>query len=200
MVIKRFTPSRWLAFIVFSWGVISTLTGMTQNFGGLIACRLLMGIFEAGLFPGLSMYLTAFYTRQELGLRFSYLFTCNGLAGAIGGLIAYAIGYMDNVAGLRAWRWIFIIEGLPTIVLSVITWFCLADSPQTAGYFTEYEKALLMARRARQAGFSAAWDEFDKKDVIRGLKDWRIYVMAIGQFCGASMLYGYSTFLPTSLN
>ena len=197
MVIKRFTPSRWLAFIVFGWGVVSTLTGITQNLGGLIACRLIMGIFEAGLFPGLSMYLTSFYTRQELGLRFSYLFTCNGIAGALGGLIAYGIGYMDNVAGLRAWRWIFIIEGLPTIVLGVITWFCLADSPQTASYLTDDDKALLMARRARQAGFSAAWDEFDRRDVMKGVKDWRIYIFALAQFCAASMLYGYSTFLPT---
>lgn len=197
MVIKRFTPSRWLAFIVFSWGIVSTLTGITQNLGGLVACRIIMGIFEAGLFPGLSMYLTAFYTRQELGLRYSYLFTCNGLAGALGGLIAYAIGYMEGVAGLRAWRWIFIIEGLPTVVLGVVTWFCLADTPETAGYLTADEKALLMARRARQAGFNPVWDEFHKEDVMRGVKDWKVYVMAFGQFCGASMLYGYSTFLPT---
>ncbi len=156
-----------------------------------------MGMFEAGLFPGLSMYLTAFYTRRELGLRFSYLFTCNGMAGALGGLIAYAIGFMDNVAGLQAWRWIFIIEGLPTVVLGVVTWFCLADTPESAGYLTTEEKALLIARRARLAGFSPTWDRFDKRDVIKGIKDWRIYVMAFGQFCGASMLYGYSTFLPT---
>ncbi|RVX67115.1 hypothetical protein B0A52_08358 [Exophiala mesophila] len=197
MIIKKITPSKWLAFITFSWGIISTLTGMTQNLGGLIACRILMGIFEAGLFPGLSLYLTTFYTRQELGLRYSWLFTCNGLAGALGGLIAYAIGHMEDVGGLEAWRWIFILEGLPTIILGAITWFALADFPQTAHYLSQEERDLLMARRGRQAGFSASWDEMHKSDVMKGVKDWKVYVMAFGQFCGASMLYGYSTFLPT---
>lgn len=111
LILKRFTPSKWLAVITVSWGIVSTLMGIVHNFGGLIACRLLLGLFEGGLFPGLTVYLTLFYTKKELALRIGYLFVSSALAGACGGLLAYGIGFMDGVAGLSGWRWIFILEG-----------------------------------------------------------------------------------------
>src|SRR6266536_5328517 len=112
LVLKNFTPSRWIAAITTLWGIISTLTGVTQSFGGLIACRLLLGLVEGGLFPGLAVYLTFFYTKREIALRVGYLFVSAALAGACGGLLAYGIGFMDGLAGQRGWRWIFIIEGI----------------------------------------------------------------------------------------
>ena len=111
LVLKRFTPSKWLAIVTISWGIVSTLMGIVQNFGGLMACRLLLGLFEGGLFPGLTVYLTLFYTKKELALRIGYLFVSSALAGACGGLLAYGISYMDGVAGLSGWRWVFILEG-----------------------------------------------------------------------------------------
>ena len=111
LVLKKFTPSKWLAVITVSWGIVSTLTGIVQSFGGLIACRLLLGLLEGGLFPGLTVYLTLFYTKKELALRIGYLFVSSALAGACGGLLAYAISFMDGVRGLSGWRWVFIIEG-----------------------------------------------------------------------------------------
>lgn len=111
LVIKKFRPSRWLPFITISWGIVSTLTGIVQNYTGLIVVRLLLGLLEGGLLPGLTVYLTLFYTKKEIALRFSYLFVATALAGACGGLLAYAIGFMDGIRGLSGWRWIFIIEG-----------------------------------------------------------------------------------------
>lgn len=111
MILKKFTPSKWLAIITVCWGIVSTLMGIVQNFGGLIACRLLLGLLEGGLLPGLTVYLTMFYTKKELGLRIGYLFVSSALAGACGGLLAYGIGFMDGKAGLSGWRWVFIIEG-----------------------------------------------------------------------------------------
>ena len=102
IILKHYVrPSRWIAFITTAWGIIATLTGLTQNFGGLVACRLLLGLFEGGLFPGLVVYLTYFYTKQEFALRVGYLFVAAALAGAFGGLLAYGIGHMDGVAGQR---------------------------------------------------------------------------------------------------
>lgn len=173
------------------------MTGLTQNLSGLIACRLLMGIFEAGLLPGVGLYLTNFYSRKELALRYSCLFACSGMAGAVGGLISYLIGFMKDVAGLQAWRWIFILEGIPTVILGVITFFVLANDPESAKYLSEDEKHLLQTRRQRQAGYSKSWDEFRTRDVIKGAKDWKVLIFCAAQFCGAAMLYGYSTFLPT---
>jgi len=104
------------------------------------------------------------------------------------------IGFMDGVAGQRGWRWIMIIEGLPTFVLGIACWFIMADSPDTAYYLNNEEREMVKARRKAQLGQS---DVFEWVDVRKGLKDWKIYAMCAGQFCTDTMLYGFSTFLPT---
>lgn len=104
LVLKKFTPSRWIGFITTAWGIIATLTGLVHSYGSLLACRLLLGAVEAGLFPGLAVYLTFFYTRHELAMRVGYLFVSAAIAGALGGLLAFAIGHMEGVAGLHGWR------------------------------------------------------------------------------------------------
>lgn len=187
-------PSRWISFITTAWGIIACLTGITQNYAGLLVCRLFLGLVEGGLFPGMAIYLTFFYTKGELALRVGYLFVSAALAGACGGLLAYGIGYMDGVAGQRGWRWIMIIEGLPTFVLGVACWWLLADDPETAYYLDAEEKEMMLMRRGRQVGVT---DVFDWADVKKGLKDWKIYAFCLGQFGGDTVLYGYSTFLPT---
>lgn len=195
MIIKHYvSPSRWIAFITVSWGIIATLTGVVQNYGGLIACRLLLGLVEGGLFPGCTIYLTFFYTKRELALRVGYLFVSAALAGACGGLLAYGIGFMDGIAGQRGWRWIMIIEGIPTFILGIACIWVMADDPETAWYLNDAEKEMIYARRAAQVGQN---DDFDWKDVRKGLKDWKIYVFAAGQFCMDNILYTYSLFLPT---
>jgi len=197
LVIKKFTPSRWIAFITTGWGVVATLTGITQNFGGLIACRVILGALEGGLFPGLTIYLTMFYTKRELALRIGYLFVSAAIAGSVGGLLAYAIGLMDGIAGLRGWRWIIIIEGLPTVLLGISIWWWLADTPDQARYLTAEEKELMDLRMRRQIGYTKSSDQMHKKDVIAGLTDWKVWLMCVGQFGADVILYGYSTFLPT---
>ncbi len=197
LVLKKFRPSRWISFIATAWGIVATLTGLVNSYGSLIACRLLLGLVEGGLFPGMAVYLTLFYTKKELALRIGYLFVSAALAGATGGLLAYAIGFMDGVAGMRGWRWIMIIEGLPTVILGIATWWLLADDPAHAFYLTPAEKALMIVRQNRQAGQTASAQRFHKKDVKYGLTDWKVYAFCIGQFGVDTMLYGYSTFLPT---
>ncbi|KAL8693864.1 MAG: hypothetical protein Q9218_001373 [Villophora microphyllina] len=209
LVLKKFRPSRWISFITTAWGIIATLTGITKSYGGLIVCRLLLGLVEGGLFPvgpcagsrqlsrGAAVYLTLFYTKRELALRIGYLFVSAAIAGAVGGLLAYAIGTLDHVSGQRGWRWILIIEGLPSFVLGIATWFLLADNPESAYYLSHDEKDLMRLRRERQAGQTESAQKFHKNDVYAGLKDWKIYAFCAGQFGTDTMLYGYSTFLPT---
>ncbi|GAM89339.1 hypothetical protein ANO11243_073760 [Dothideomycetidae sp. 11243] len=195
IILKHYVrPSRWIAFLTTSWGIIATLTGITQNYGGFLVCRLMLGLVEGGLFPGLVALLTLFYTKRELALRVGYLFVSAAIAGACGGLLAYGIGYMDGVAGQRGWRWILIIEGLPTFILGIACWWILADDPQTAYYLKPEEKEMMLQRLANQPGQT---NSFEWADCRKGLADWKIYVFCAGQFCGDTMLYGFSTFLPT---
>ena len=197
LVLKKLTPSRWIAFITLAWGIIATLTGIVQSYGGLIACRLLLGAVEGGLFPGMAVYLTFFYTKRELALRIGYLFVSAALAGACGGLLAYAIGHMDGTANQRGWRWIMIIEGIPTLILGIATWFILPNSPETAYFFTAEEKAFAAARLRRQTGYTKSAAEFHWEDVKKCFKDWKVWTFCFAQFGSDTLLYGYSTFLPT---
>ena len=98
LVMKKYVrPSRWIASITMGWGLVATFSGFTQSYAGLIVCRLLLGATEAGLFPGMVVYLTFFYTKNELALRTAYLFVSAAIAGSIGGLLAYGIGFMDGL-------------------------------------------------------------------------------------------------------
>jgi MFS family permease len=197
LVLKKLTPSRWIAFITVSWGIIATLTGIVQSYGGLIACRLMLGAVEGGLFPGMAVYLTFFYTKRELALRIGYLFVSAALAGACGGLLAFAIGHMDGVAGESGWRWILIIEGLPTFLLGIATLWLLPNNPETTYFFNNQEKELAAARLTRQTGYTAKAAEFHWDDVKKCLKDWKVWAFCFAQFGADTMLYGFSTFLPT---
>ncbi|KAJ5180090.1 hypothetical protein N7492_003300 [Penicillium capsulatum] len=197
LVIKKLRPSRYIAAISVIWGIIATLTGICQNYSGLIACRILLGVVEAGLFPGFMTYLTLFYSKREIALRTGYLFSSAAIAGAFGGLLAYGIGFMDGISGLRGWRWIMILEGIPTVLIGVFTWFFLADEPDTAYYLNKEERALVAHRRSRHVGQTDSAQKFHWADVKEGALDWKIYAFCIGQFGVDTMLYGYSTFLPT---
>ena len=92
-----------------------------------------------------------------------------------------------------------ILEGLPTFVLGILSFFVLANDPEHAFYLTPEEKNLTVVRRERQTGQTQSAQQFHKKDAILGLKDWKIYAFCAGQFGADTMLYGYSTFLPTIL-
>jgi MFS family permease len=198
MVLKKFTPRIWIALIAFLWGVIATLTGLVNTYGQLVACRLLLGAVEAGLFPGLTVYLTFFYTKKELGMRVGYLLVSAAIAGAVGGLLAFAIGSMDGIHGLHGWRWIMIIEGLPSIVLGIVTFFALPNDPDHAYFFDAADRALVQARRDAEYGQTASAQRFNMKDAMTAFKDWKVWLMSTGQFGVDVMLYGKRIYPPLS--
>ncbi|KND93266.1 putative transporter [Tolypocladium ophioglossoides CBS 100239] len=200
LVLKLLTPRRWIAFIATSWGLIATRTGLVDSYASLVACRLLLGAVEAGLFPGLTVYLTFFYTKHELALRVGYLFVSAAIAGALGGLLAYGIGHLDGARGLSGWRWILIVEGLPSVVLGVATYFALPNDARSAYFLTEGEKALMEVRRRREYGSTKSSQEFSRRDMARAFTDWKVWAFCAAQFGVDTMLYGFSTFLPTIID
>lgn len=117
-------PAIYLPACMVAWGVISTCTGAVQNVGGLYAARFLLGIVEAAYFPGALFYLSSWYSKKELSLRTAILYSGSLLSGAISGLISAGIRYgMDGAMGLRAWRWLFIIEGAITVAVAISAFF-----------------------------------------------------------------------------
>ena len=216
---KKLRPARFISGIAILWGVIASLTGLTQNYGSLIACRLLLGLAEGPLFPCLIVYLTFFYTRKELAVRIGWLVAGAALAGAVGGLLAYVIGYMDGLHGLRAWRWygfhllprqgkgesssrmyrLLIIEGIPSVCFGVFGWFFLADGPQSAWYLSQAERDLLIHRgtRDQREASTPSAQILQRSDVVAAFKDWKIWAFCLLNFPGDIQLFSYSIFLPT---
>ena len=146
-------PSLYLPSAMVVWGVISTATAGVQNFAGLASVRFFLGFVEAAYFPGCLYYLSCWYTRKELGFRTALLYSGSLVSGAFSGLIAAGItGNLDGDLGLRAWRWLFIIEGAVTVVLAVAAYFLLPDFPRTTTWLTDNEKELAVWRLDEDIG------------------------------------------------
>jgi len=174
LIIKRLNPAYYLCGLTFCWGIIATFTAFVQNLGGLLACRLLLGIFEAGFFPGVIIYLTIFYNKRELALRTGYFFSAAAISSAVGGLVAYGIGEgMDGTAGWRAWRWILLINGAATAVTAPFVPFILPGSVEKAKFLTEQDRKDLLWLRTSEVGQTASGQHLQKKDVMDGVKDWK---------------------------
>jgi MFS family permease len=197
MIIKRLKPARYLAGLVFFWGMTATFTAFVNNFAALVACRLLLGVFEAGLFPGVILYLSMFYNKKNVALRNAYFYGTSAISGALGGLVSYAIGSLDGAGGWAGWRWIILINGIPTVLTAFVVPFVLPNSPETAKFLTEQDRRNLVLLREAEVGQTKNAQQLDKKDVRDGAKDWKTWMFAIGQFAGLGMLYSFSVFLPT---
>lgn len=174
--------------------------GVVKNTSGLIACRFFMGVCEGGFVPGCAYLMSMYYKRHDFQKRFSLLWVAGLVAGAFGGLLAYALYHMHGLGGYAGWRWIFIIEGLLSIVAAVPAKLIIADWPEQAKFLNEEEKMLLKERNSRDLGGGARMDRLDAAAWKRIMSDWKLYVGSLVYF--GITVSGYSTalFVPTIVN
>ncbi|KXJ93612.1 major facilitator superfamily domain-containing protein [Microdochium bolleyi] len=199
LVIKRVAPSTWLASITVLWGISTVGMGFVTNNAGLVACRLLLGLFEAGIVPGCIYLISMYYKRYEVQWRMSLFFTSAILAGAFSGLLAFAIGNMHGVGGYSSWRWIFILEGLLTVLVGIAVKWWIPDWPETALFLNEEERARLVARLQVDSG-NAVMNHLDKRAVRRIGRDWKMWIGTIAYMGILNNGYAGSFFIPTILN
>ena len=163
-------PSWYLPTCMIVWGVISAATAQAQSFGGLVAIRFFLGFIEAAYFPGCLFFLSSWYTRKELGFRTAVLYSGSLLSGAFSGLIAAGItNGLDGARGMRAWRWLFIIEGVITIFFAFCAYFMLPDFPRTTKWLTQEEKQLAIWRLEEDIG-EDDWVGSHQQTLLHGLK------------------------------
>jgi MFS family permease len=141
----------------------------------MMAARWFLGMAEAGLFPGVNYYLSSWYKREEFGIRAAIFFAAAAVAGAFGGLLAAAIEKMDGIGGKPGWAWIFILEGLATVVLAVISFWMVHDFPDLATFLTEEDRARVIRRLKLDQQSSAEHEEFQMKYVWAALKDYKTW-------------------------
>lgn len=163
-------PAIFLPSCMVVWGVISTATAACHSFGGLVACRFMLGFVEAAYFPGCLYYLSCWYTRAELGFRYSILYSGALISGAFSGLLAAGIvGNMDHLHGLRSWRWLFIIEGTITIGIAAAAFFILPNFPRTTMWLSEEERQLAAWRMEEDIG-EDDWVDSESQSFLNGIK------------------------------
>ncbi|GBE87251.1 Uncharacterized transporter [Sparassis crispa] len=194
IVSKLCNPRLWLGCAAIGWGICSTLMASGYNFGGLIVARIGLGVFEACFAPGIPLYMSYFYTKEEMGKRMAYWFSFAAISGAFGGAIAFAVQHAH--IALANWRLLFVIEGAPTIVLGILSIFILPDRPEATTMLNEEERLLALERVNR--GLKADTGRtINKKHIFAAFKDWRIYAAGVVYFGANCALASISAFLPT---
>ncbi|KAF9076155.1 MFS general substrate transporter [Rhodocollybia butyracea] len=200
VALRRLRPSIWLSSMMFLWGVIMICHGFIQNYGGLVTVRVLLGVTEAGMYPGIVFVISSWYKRAELATKVAYFFSSATISGAFSGLLSVAIHNMNDVGGLKSWRWIFILEGLLTVVVAGLSFWMIQDYPETAKFLSEEERVFVIRRLQDDVRLSAAGEKFKKKYIRQSLKDWKTWV-AMGIYMGFDgPLYAFSLFLPTIIS
>ncbi|KAJ5388832.1 hypothetical protein N7509_011373 [Penicillium cosmopolitanum] len=196
VVLKMTTPRIWLPTLTLVWGIVATLLGVVQNYSGYLSSRFFLGVAESGLFPGVVFYLSMWYKRNEQHYRVALFFSAASLAGAFGGILAWGIAHMKGVGGYNGWRWIFILEGLLTVVVSITAYFWVYNYPDTAEFLTEEEREFIQFRLKNDS--DATRDEaFSWSAVLDAFKDPKTWLYGLGFHTMSLPLYTLSLFLPT---
>jgi MFS family permease len=194
LLAKRFNPSIIIPTIMITWGAMAMAAAATKNFGGILACRILMGCVEAAFMPCSIFYCSVFYTRRELSFRTSVFAMMGFIAGAISGLISWSVFQWHRT--LSGWQYLFLIEGAMTVGMGILLYFVLPRSVDKSRWFTEEEKAL--ARHRQEEDSQDQDKKFHWDDALKETKDWTTWVFTL-----MPLLYGVgvassSNFLPVS--
>lgn len=199
MIVKKVRPSLYISTLMFIWGIVNMCMGFVHSYEALIGLRFMLGIFEAGVLPAIVYITSTYYKRHEYQKRMSLLFCSTVVAGAFGGLLAFAISKLAGREGFRAWRWIFIIEGAVTAFLAIVASFVIIDWPEQTKYLNAEEKELLRRRSRIDVGDMARMDRLNKFSFKLIASDYKIWLGGL-IYLGVSVagLSG-AMFLPTIL-
>ncbi|KAF1993537.1 MFS general substrate transporter [Amniculicola lignicola CBS 123094] len=200
ILMKKVKPHIFMSGCALFFGFLVIMEGLVSNFAGLAVLRFLLGAAEAGIFPGCFYLLSMWYKRSEAQKRFSFFTNASTLGGAFGGLLATGIGHMNGVRGWHAWRWIFILEGLATVLIAVIAYFFIADFPEDAKWLSEAERAFVVNKLKEDQGNSDPHQPITLKGVLKSLSDLKLIVAGFIYFGPTMAGYGLAYFIPTIVN
>lgn len=199
LLLKKMKPHRYLGFCGLCWSLVTIGTTFVGNYGHLLACRMLLGLFEGSYFPCIMLYVSIFYKKEEQGLRMAILLLCAGLAGAFGGLISYALVQIKTTnPWLQGYRLIYLVEGLITICAIPLIFYWLPDDENSGKFFNDSDREV-MAIRSKQRSNYMGEDGFLWVEMKKAYLDPKTYFSMIIQFCQDLILYSFSTFLPNIL-
>ncbi|WP_433984002.1 MFS transporter [Tunturiibacter empetritectus] len=167
LMLTRVGARIWIARIMISWGVISTCMMFMHSKESFYVLRFLLGVSEAGFFPGMIIYLTYWFPTQERARAVAKFMTATSLAGVVGGPLSSYLLKLDGVGGLAGWQWLFVSEGVPTVLLGISVLFVLKDGPAKAGWLRPEERTWLEGELQRDKELSGASTHHRLLDAFR---------------------------------
>ncbi len=184
----------WIARIMVTWGIVVVLTTWVQSIGQLYILRFLLGVFEAGFFPGVILYLTYWFPAKERARAFALFISALVVANMVGAPLTTWL--MDNISwfGMPGWRWVFFIQGAPAIIFGVVTYFYLPNRPEEAKWLNEEEKAWLKGELNNGLASTGKGESLSIKEAFF---DPKIRRMAFVFFAVLTGLYGVGFWMPT---
>ena len=194
LLLEKIGPRIWIGRIMITWGLISSMTMFVNSATQFYICRFLLGLMEEGFFPGIILYLTYWYPPDRRAHVNAMFLTAIPVSGLVGGpLSGWIMETFSGISALGGWRWLFLLEGLPSIILGIVTFWYLDDGITGAKWLTDDEKKLLKHNI-----------DLEKKDKTRhSLKDcfieWRVWIFCIVYFCFCAGLYGFMFWMPTMI-
>jgi ACS family tartrate transporter-like MFS transporter len=190
LALHRFGARKWMARIMITWGVISACTMLVRSPLSFYAVRFLLGVAEAGFFPGMILYLSFWFPARERARAVGFFMSAIAISYAIGAPISGAImSVFDGVAGLSDWQWLFLIEAVPAILAGVFVLFYLDDGPAEADWLQDDEKRWLATRLE---GEERTRTRAERHTVGEALKDRRVLTFGLLYFCMVVNVYGLS--------
>ncbi|OTB01374.1 hypothetical protein M426DRAFT_75225 [Hypoxylon sp. CI-4A] len=203
VIIRKVGPRIFLSTITLAWGAVMIGFGFSPSYQVLLALRLILGVCESGFFPGCVYLLSTWYTRYEVGRRYSVFYLLGCVASACSGILAFGIIQMDGLAGLSGWRWIFIVEGIITCILALLGYWLLVDFPdskrETWNFLGESERAWIVRRVNADRG-DAELPPFRLSLFLGGGLDWRVWAYGLIAWCTNTLTYSLAYFLPLILH
>jgi MFS family permease len=193
LILNKVGARRWIARIMLSWGIISGLTAFVWNDWSFYGIRFLLGLAEAGFYPGAVLYLTWWIPSCYMSRVLAILYSAATVSLIIGPPIGGVVLHLHELLGLVGWQWLFIIEALPSVIMAVVTWQLLTDRPTEATWLRPEQRTWLAERLASERAQREAIRKFSLGEAFYNPKLWLLTVANIGQNMAA---YGLIFFLP----
>ncbi|KAI1267320.1 putative MFS transporter [Xylariaceae sp. FL1019] len=202
LAVRTFGPRLWFAVITFAFGIITMATAFIQTWKQMIALRVLLGVAASGMYPGLTYLISAWYPRREQQTRFAFLQTGEVVILATGGIVNFGLNFLDGKGGLAGWRYMFLVQGLITVVIGIVTYFWIVDFPENAHkslWFLTQEEQQLAVARIHADRKDVEPEDFSWPAIFVHAKDPKIYGFAVMFFLLNLVSTSLSYFLPQIL-
>jgi len=193
LILERVGARLWISRIMISWGIAAIAMSMVRGAASFFALRFILGVAEAGFFPGVILYLTYWFPAREQARSVALFMTATALAGIIAGPVSGAILGMHGLAHFSGWQWLFVLEGLPALILGIVVLRYLPDGPQIAAWLSDNERAALCARLEQERRLGSLDHH---RSFAAAMTNSNVWILSIVYFGIVFGLYGVTFWLP----